>query len=127
MVYSDFQTDLSNFLRTYAVWICLGIVLVILLVIFFLFILPLIKQKKINENQQPRGKEWLNALGGADNIINLSSSRSRLSVELKDSSLVDKEKLKVMGASSIITMSQKIILVIDNQADKIKKTIEKNL
>lgn len=127
MVYSDFQTDLSNFLRTYAVWICLGIVLVILLVIFFLFILPLIKQKKINENQQPRGKEWLNALGGTDNIISLSSSRSRLSVELKDSSLIDQEKLKVMGASSIITMSQKIILVIDNQADKIKKTIEKYL
>jgi len=127
MVYSDFQTDLSNFLRTYAIWICLGIVLVILLVIFFLFILPLIKQKKIDESQQPKGREWLNALGGTDNIIGLSSSRSRLSVELKDSSLIDQEKLKSMGASSIITMSQKIILVIDNQADKIKKTIEKYL
>lgn len=125
MVYSDLQVDFSNFLRTYAIWICLGIILIIFITLFFLLVLPKIRQKRKKATSISDAVEWINSLGGSNNIINFSSSRSRLTLEVKDSSLVDQNKLKLLGVSSIIIMSQKIILVIDNGADEIKEKIEK--
>ena len=125
MVYSDLQVDFSNFLRTYAIWICLGIILIIFITLFFLLVLPKIRQKRKKATSISDAFEWINSLGGSSNIINFSSSRSRLTLEVKDSSLVDQNKLKLLGVSSIIIMSQKIILVIDNGADEIKEKIEK--
>jgi phosphotransferase system IIB component len=125
MVYSDLQVDFSNFLRTYAIWICLGIILIIFITLFFLLVLPKIRQKRKKATSITDAVEWINSLGGSNNIINFSSSRSRLTLEVKDSSLVDQNKLKLLGVSSIIIMSQKIILVIDNGADEIKEKIEK--
>lgn len=125
MVYSDLQVDFSNFLRTYAIWICLGIILIIFITLFFLLVLPKIRQKRKKATSITDAVEWINSLGGSSNIINFSSSRSRLTLEVKDSSLVDQNKLKLLGVSSIIIMSQKIILVIDNGADEIKEKIEK--
>jgi phosphotransferase system IIB component len=125
MVYSDLQVDFSNFLRTYAIWICLGIILIIFITLFFLLVLPKIRQKRKKATSISDAVEWINSLGGSSNIISASSSRSRLTLEVKDSSLVDQNKLKLLGVSSIIIMSQKIILVIDNGADEIKEKIEK--
>ncbi len=125
MVYSDLQVDFSNFLRTYAIWICLGIILIIFITLFFLLVVPKIRQKRKKATSISDAVEWINSLGGSSNIINFSSSRSRLTLEVKDSSLVDQNKLKLLGVSSIIIMSQKIILVIDNGADEIKEKIEK--
>ena len=127
MVYSDLQVDFSNFLRTYAIWICLGIILIIFITLFFLLVLPKIRQKRKKATSISDAVEWINSLGGSSNIINFSSSRSRLTLEVKDSSLVDQNKLKLLGVSSIIIMSQKIILVIDNGADEIKEKIEKSI
>jgi phosphotransferase system IIB component len=125
MVYSDLQVDFSNFLRTYAIWICLGIILIIFITLFFLLVLPKIRQKRKKATSISDAVEWINSLGGSSNIISASSSRSRLTLEVKDSSLVDQNKLKLLGVSSIIIMSQKIILVIDNGADEIKEKIDK--
>ena len=127
MVYSDLQVDFSNFLRTYAIWICLGIILIIFITLFFLLVLPKIRQKRKKATSISDAVEWINSLGGSSNIINFSSSRSRLTLEVKDSSLVDQNKLKLLGVSSIIIMSQKIILVIDNGADEIKEKIDKHI
>jgi len=127
MVYSDLQVDFSNFLRTYALWICLGIILIILITLFFLLVLPRIKQKNKKNSSITDAADWINSLGGDNNIISVSSSRSRLTLEVKDSSLVDQTKLKLLGVSSIIIMSQKIILVIDNGADEIKEKIDKHI
>ncbi len=127
MVYSDLQVDFSNFLRTYALWICLGIILIILITLFFLLVLPRIKQKNKKNSSITDAADWINSLGGDNNIISVSSSRSRLTLEVKDASLVDQTKLKLLGVSSIIIMSQKIILVIDNGADEIKEKIDKHI
>lgn len=125
MVYSDLQVDFSNFLRTYALWICLAIILIILVTLFFLLVLPRIKQKKKKTASITDAVDWIDSLGGNSNIISSSSSRSRLTLEVKDATLVDQNKLKMLGVSSIIFMSKKIILVIDNGADEIKEKIEK--
>ena len=125
MVYSDLQVDFSNFLRTYAIWICLAIIFIILVTLFFLLVLPRIKQNKKKTTSITEGVDWINSLGGKSNIISVSSSRSRLTLDVKDTSLADQNKLKLLGVSSVIIMSQKVILVIDNGADEIKEKIEK--
>lgn len=125
MICSDLQVDFSNFLRTYAIWICLAIIFIILVTLFFLLVLPRIKQNKKKTTSITEGVDWINSLGGKSNIISVSSSRSRLTLEVKDTSLADQNKLKLLGVSSVIIMSQKVILVIDNGADEIKEKIEK--
>lgn len=125
MICSDLQVDFSNFLRTYAIWICLAIIFIILVTLFFLLVLPRIKQNKKKTTSITEGVDWINSLGGKSNIISVSSSRSRLTLEVKDTSLADQNKLKMLGVSSVIIMSQKVILVIDNGADEIKEKIEK--
>jgi len=127
MVYSDFQVDFSNFLRTYAIWICLAIILIILVTLFFLLVLPRIKQNSKKTISITEGADWVNSLGGKSNIISVSASRSRLNLEVKDTSLINQNKLKTLGVSSVIIMSQKVILVIDNGADEIKEKIEKSI
>jgi len=52
---------------------------------------------------------------------------SRLSLRVKDPQLIDQAKLKEYGVTSIITMSSKVILVIENKANKIKDELEKSL
>lgn len=127
MVYSDLQVDFSNFLRTYAIWICLAIILIILVTLFFLLVLPRIKQNSKKTISITEGADWVNSLGGKSNIISVSASRSRLTLEVKDTSLINQNKLKTLGVSSVIIMSQKVILVIDNGADEIKEKIEKSI
>ncbi len=127
MVYSDLQVDFSNFLRTYAIWICLAIIFIILVTLFFLLVLPRIKQNKKKTTSITEGVDWINSLGGNSNIISVSASRSRLTLEVKDTSLINQNKLKTLGVSSVILMSQKVILVIDNGADEIKEKIEKSI
>jgi len=127
MVYSDLQVDFSNFLRTYAIWICLAIIFIILVTLFFLLVLPRIKQNKKKTTSITEGVDWINSLGGNSNIISVSASRSRLTLEVKDISLINQNKLKTLGVSSVILMSQKVILVIDNGADEIKEKIEKSI
>lgn len=125
MIYSDFQVDFSNFLRTYAIWICLAIILVILVTLFFLLAFPRIKQKRQKITIAADVEDWVECLGGKSNIISVLSSRSRLTLEVNDASLIDNDKMKTLGVSSIIIMSKKIVLVIDNGADEIKEKIEK--
>ena len=129
MIFNDFQTDMNNFLRNYALYICLGLVLIILLVILFLYVIPYLKKRKKQHVSLPHttGMDWLQALGGKDNIYDLMANGSRLSLHVKDSKLINQPRLKEYGVSSIITMSSKVILVIENKANKIKDELEKSL
>lgn len=71
---------------------------------------------------------WLTALGGKDNVSSVKGVGSRLSVVLKNQELIDREKLKELGVTSILTMSDKLVLVIEGKAEEIanKLSIEEN-
>lgn len=130
MFLSDFQTDVTAFLRQYALWICLGLILIILLVLLFVFLVPYLKKKKSEKANSPLNvepNEWVNALGGKENIIELSAMGSRLSVSVNNASLLDENKLKELGVTSIMSMSNKVTLVVEDQAEKIKEKLEKSL
>jgi phosphotransferase system IIB component len=87
----------------------------------------LLKKKHGKKNESSLYQELVSCFGGLDNIIQVSVRESRLSLVLKDYSLVDSETLKEKGVTSSIKMSNKITFVIGSQAKDIAKYIEENL
>ena len=52
---------------------------------------------------------------------------SRLSLKLENNELINKDKLKELGVSSVLVMSNKVTLVIEGQAEKVAEIIKKEL
>ena len=107
----------------------LAIVLIVMAVVFFLaalgiLIYLIISKKKEN---QDNGGVWLLALGTKENIKEVSAIGSRLTVILEDKEKIDRVKLKELGVSSVLVMSNKITLVIEGKAEKIANLIKKDL
>lgn len=82
---------------------------------------PKEEEKPIDDNQ------WLVALGDKDNIKVVTVRGSRLSVELNDDKNINRELLTELGVKSIITMSNKLILVIEKNASEIANRISNHL
>ena len=70
---------------------------------------------------------WLIALGDKDNIKEVSATGSRLSVVLLDKEKIDREKLKELGVSSVLVMSNKVTLVIEGKAEVVASSIQNSL
>lgn len=107
-------------------WI-IGVVILIILLIVICFILV----RKANKNKflKQRNEEnnlLITYLGGFDNIIKAIANGSRLSLTLNDYKIINEEKLKELGVSTIIKMSNKITLVIGEDAKAIEKLINKD-
>ncbi len=107
----------------------LAIVLIVMAVVFFLaalgiLIYLIVSKKKENE---ANGSVWILALGNKENVKEVSAVGSRLTVNLEDKEKIDRTKLKDLGVSSILVMSNKITLVIEGKAEKIAALIKKDL
>ena len=110
-------------LPTYAVALiiagCLALVaILVFLVIFF---------GKRKKNPIVDESAWLIALGGKDNINNVSAIGSRINLSLKDKEKIDREKLTSLGVNSVLVMSNKVTLVIANNAVDIAETISNSI
>ena len=112
-------------MRTLVLFDSLSIVLPILIAVgaaVFLAVAFIITykltRKKISKNSKDTFEILLEALGGKGNILLVTNSRSRITFKLADSSLVDREKLTEAGVASVITMSEKISLVFNEDASK---------
>ena len=79
------------------------------------------KSPKIDNNV------WLIALGNKENIKEVNAMGSRLTFILVDKEKIDREKLKELGVSSVLTMSNKVTLVIEGKAEIIAKAIKEGL
>ena len=90
---------------------------VILLVAAFIIGYTITK-KKLSKNTKDNFEILLEALGGKGNILLVTNSRSRITLKLIDTSLIDREKLTEAGVASVITMSEKISLVFNEDASK---------
>ncbi len=58
------------------------------------------------------GSNYLKALGGKENIVELDSCITRLRLTLKDTTIVDENKLKSLGASGVLKINNKNMQVI---------------
>ena len=122
----EFKENLNNFFSSYAFYIALGVVILIAISIVLIVILSRRnKGSKVNkQNVQIDTNEWLEALGGRDNIMEKSATGSRLVLKLNNPELIDENRLKELGVSNIMKMSNKITLVFEDQAEAILSQLE---
>lgn len=71
------------------------------------------KEEKKVEFKIENNDELLETFGGKENIEQVELKGSRLSIQLKDMNLFNKEKIKEFGIDRILLMSNKIILIGD--------------
>ena len=119
--------DFNQFLKDNALWLCLAIVGIIVLVLAITVIIALVRRKKkLKDGPKKRiinVSAYISALGGADNIVSHELMRSRIVLVLKNYDIVDKEKLKEAGVDGFIMMSDKLTLVIQGDAAKVNAAI----
>ena len=114
---NDPKNDFEIILKNYAWVIALAIVLIILVTIIIILLSNRKKGAPAKQVSTAAPDEWLEALGGKDNVLDVSSTGSRLTAKLKNKDLVNRDKLTELGVSSIVMMSDKITMVtnLDNQ------------
>ena len=124
MILDELKNDFNAFLKNNALWIALTIVGVIAICVVLILILGR-KNKKAPEPVIAEKSKWVDALGGAENIISSEAYGSRLAVKLQDKSLINKEELKQLGVTNFIEMSDKITLLLEDKAELVKKELDK--
>ena len=68
--------------------------------------------EKLNENDEILAKNIVDGLGGLDNITDIDNCISRLRVEIKDMSKVNKDLLKLSNPSGIVTPDENTVHVV---------------
>ena len=104
------------------VFIAVGVLLIAGIVLFFV-----LRKSGGNNKKVAVDSEWFDALGGKENIIEATAVGSRLSLKLNDKEQINRDKLKELGVSSILVMSNKVTLVIEKQAEKVANYINDSL
>ena len=124
MILDELKNDFNAFLKNNALWIALAIVAVIAIVVVLILVLGR-KVKKPAAPQIAEKSQWVEALGGQENIVSSEAYGSRLAVKLNDKSLINKEQLKQLGVTNFIEMSDKITLLLEDKAELVKKELDK--
>ncbi len=86
------------------------------------------------ESASPEGlatlaKDYIEAIGGADNILEVDNCITRLRLTVKDSSAADSDKLKALGAAGVVPVGKGGLQVIiglgkvDKVAEQMKKVL----
>ena len=120
----ELKDDFNAFLKNNALWIALVLVGIIVITV----VVILLVNKKGNKKPEIKVAEksaWVEALGGEENIISSEAVGSRLVVNLKDKSLLNKEALKELGVTNFMEMSNKITLLLEDKAELVKKELDK--
>ena len=105
------------------IWLAVLDALLLLVVIIMVVRFHVTKSPKVRVNND----EWFVALGGKENVKEINAVGSRLSLNLGNKDAIDREKLKTLGVSSVVTMSNKVTLVIEGKAEKIAETLKQSL
>ena len=122
---NDPKNDFEIFLKNYAWLIAVAIVAIILITILVIFLTGKKNKAPVKQVSNAAPNEWLDALGGADNIVEIQATGSRLVAKIKSKELVNRDRLTELGVSNIVLMSDKITLVTNLDNQKIVESIKK--
>ena len=97
--------------------IAIGVGALVLFTVIFILTFKLTR-KKLAKNHSNNFDILVDGLGGKNNILTVTNSRSRITLKLQDPTLVNREKLTEAGVVSVISMSEKISLVFNEYTSK---------
>ena len=122
-ILDQLKDDANAFLKNYGWIIAVALVTIIAVVV----VIILVKGRKVKKPvpQIAEKSKWVEALGGAENIISSEAYGSRLAVSLVDKTLMNKEALKELGVTNFIEMSNKITLLLEDKAELVKAELDK--
>ncbi|HCT6564264.1 TPA: PTS transporter subunit EIIB, partial [Staphylococcus aureus] len=70
----------------------------------------------------------LEGLGGQENIVNLTNCATRLRLELKDTSIIDQQKIKNAGAVGVtVNGKHSTQVIVGTHVQQVADEIEKHL
>lgn len=95
---------------------------IIIAVVLLIIVLVVIKMSKPDFKYE--ANKLVENLGGIKNITHMEVSVSRFKVTVKDTSLVNKEGIKKLGARGIVEIDNTLKIILDDNAKKLKKYIE---
>ena len=122
---NDPKNDFEIFLANYA-WLVASIAVSVIILVIVVFLL-INKNKKGNKKVEIKKEDtnkWIEALGGIDNISDISSTGSRLTVKLNNKELINRDSLNQLGVTSIVMMSDKVTLVTNLDNTKIVEYVK---
>ncbi len=94
------------------------IIIAVLIIIAF----AIIKSK--NKNFKVEANKLVVYLGGRDNIKEYAYNKSRLTVRLKDISLVNKENIQKLGAQGIVEVDDQLKIILGDDARQLVRYID---
>ncbi len=100
-------------------------VLVVLAVCFFVFI-HMIKNKNISQKIKSTVNinALIEALGSVENIVDVKSTQSKVSVTIKNHDLVDFDKIKSLGASGIVAGKDSVAMIFGKESALIEEDMK---
>lgn len=125
IILDEMKDDFNAFLKNNALWMVLVLVGIIAIAVALIIIFGLKNKNKKPQPQIAEKSKWVEALGGADNIVSSEAYGSRLAVVLNDKSKMDKEALKGLGVTNFIEMSNKVTLLLEDKAELVKAELDK--
>lgn len=109
------KQEINDFLNNYALYIVLGFVgLIAITVIVMLLIGHKKKHKNNPEFIKAVEENFYKFVGGEENVIEARLNGSRFVLVLKDASKLNKDEIKTLGVSNIISLKEKITLVLND-------------
>jgi len=101
-----------------------GVILLLGIVFLIIFLVKRKNKREVKQKIVVNDNDLIASLGGKENYVSSSLNMSRLTIVLKDYSIVNKEQLKKQGVEKIVEMSTKMILV-GSTVENIYKSLNK--
>ena len=94
----------------------------IIIIITIIIAFAIIKSK--NKNFKIEANKLVEYLGGRENIIDYNFTKSRLTVKLKNTEIVNKESIQKLGAQGIVEVDNQLKIILGEDARQLKKYID---
>ncbi len=110
-------------------YIMIAVIVAVALILFYFGYSWFIKKKDLkSENLSTIDiQELLIALGGKDNICEVKSSPSKLTVVLRNREIVNIQNIQKLGASGIVEGKEQLSMIFGKQSELIEKDLKKIL
>ena len=95
-----------------------------LIIIIVLVIIALAIVKSKSKNFKIEANKLIEYLGGKDNIINYNYTKSRLTVQVKNTELVNKESIQKLGAQGIVEVDNQLKIILGDDARQLTRYID---
>lgn len=94
----------------------------IIIVLLVIIALAIIKSK--NKNFRIEANKLVEYLGGRENIIEYNYTKSRLTVKVKNTEIVNKESIQKLGAQGIVEVDNQLKIILGDDARQLTRYID---